>query len=350
MPRISRGALQPFFLVSPSSPWQRTAMRKNFLGFLALLLASGCSTPKEPIRPLTEGQLRAFFAKAKDPRSLWITVYESKAGPVFTGGNRLHPEQAALLDFVSKEGSTAPLINVENGPIQTFKTLVDTSSKESWMSLATAQACETIPLGPPAYGYKPQHVVDPVEGYLSVQPKLRFDQLNMESALVCVKAARGPLGPVARGVDQPAPAAVLGCNLLKSFQFFQINYPERAAVFSSTVEYGADPDRLIASVPFREVRGAYAADGVIDGEPKTFIVDSAGDFTIAMTDPPTNALRQVSLGDLVFRNVEAEDLADLGLGLPDYPRIGRQLLSRFRVTFANKQGLIVFERPASVRR
>jgi hypothetical protein len=51
------------------------------------------------------------------------------------------------------------------------------------------------------------------------------------------------------------------------------------------------------------------------------------------------------VGDLVFRNVTVAPSKDRSLGLLSYPRIGRQLLSRFKVTFAPKKKLVYFERP-----
>ena len=102
---------------------------------------------------------------------------------------------------------------------------------------------------------------------------------------------------------------------------------------------------MIAALPLKEVEGAFATDGAIDGEKKTIILDSAGDFEVAMDNPPSDTLKQVSVGDLVFRNVKVVESKDQSLGLLSHPRIGRKLLSKFNITFAPKKKLVYFERP-----
>jgi len=157
------------------------------------------------------------------------------------------------------------------------------------------------------------------------------------------------LGYLARGEDHPAPDAILGCDILKAFAFVQIDYPNHTVVFSATSEYAPDGTNLIAALPLKEVEGAFAVDGAIDGEKKTIILDSAGEFKIAMDNPPSDELKQVSIGDLVFRNVKVVESKNQSLGLLSHPRIGRQLLSKFNITFVPKKKIVYFERPGGVK-
>lgn len=230
-----------------------------------------------------------------------------------------------------------------------FAGVLDTTTGRSWMEFDTALSVRAIPLGPPAYEYTPLHVNDAVPGYLGVLSKLRIGDAHVESALFAVRAARGNLGHLSRGITHPPISCVLGTDLIKAFEFVQVDFPNRRVVLSSTSGYSPEDAILVAAVPLEEVDGAFAADGVFDGKPARVVLDLAGDFEAARPDAPAAPLRQVSVGDVVFRQVRVADARKLALGLPDHPRVGRQLLSRFKVTFAPKQNLVYFERPGPVR-
>jgi len=318
------------------------------MGICLVFLAGGCATPNE-IKPLTDSQLRGIFSQAKDARNFWVTVYQANKGVQFSGANRLHPGHVANLDFITELSSTAPIINADNGREETITALIDTSAARSWLDLATFLRVQATPLGPPAYDCTPKNVNESIPGYACILTKLRFDQLHMENALFHFRAATGPLGYLARGEDQPVPSAILGCDILKAFAFVQIDYPNHSVIFSATSEYSPDATNLIATLPLMEVEGAFAADGMVDSEKKLILLDSAGEFDMAMDNPPSDKLKQVSVGDLVFRNVTVVSSKDRSLGLLSYPRIGRQLLARFKITFMPKKKLVYFERPCDAK-
>jgi hypothetical protein len=326
-------------------------IRHLCIGICLVFLAGGCATttPNE-IKPLTDNQLRGIFSRAKDARNFWITVYQSGNKSLqFSGANRLHPEHVAERDFVKESSSTAPMINADNGREETIIALIDTTAARSWLDLATFERVNAIPLGPPAYDATPRNVNDNMPGYACVLTKMRFDQLHMENALFHFRAATGPLGYLARGEDHPVPDAILGCDIIKAFTFVQIDYPNRMAILSATTDYAPVGTSMIAALPLKEIEGAFAVDGAIDGEKKTIILDSAGEFEVAMDNPPSDKLKQLSVGDLVFRNVSVVASKDESLGLLSYPRIGRQLLSKFNITFAPKKKLVYFERPVGAK-
>lgn len=327
---------------------------RYWIGVVLLGVCGACVTHnKNEIQPLNESQKRAFFEGAKDPRLFWITVYQTTAGPQFSGANRLHPEQLAQLSFLSrpalqvfsKDKSAPPLIEVTTTESTKYIALVDTSSKESWLAYDTARKMGATPLGPPAFEFRPEHVVDDISGYLSAVDTLRMEGVSIETALFYVRAAKGPLGALARReLDRP-PVMVIGCNLLKTFQLVRFDYAQRSLLLAVDADYEPMNSNLVASVPLRDVRGAFGGSGVLDGRPVEFILDSAGDFELAMTDPPSGLVRQISLGDLVFRNVSAISCTDADLSLASYPRIGRRLLERFKITFDNKRRMVHFEKP-----
>lgn len=314
------------------------------------LFAGGCATPSDhEMKPLTDTRLRDVFSRAKDARNFWITVYQSgNKGAQFSGANRLHPQQLANVDFIQGSPSTAPMVKADDGRNETIVALIDTSAGRSWLDFATFTRVKAIPLGPPAYDSMPKNVNDSVPGYACVLTKFRFDQLHIENALFYFRAATGPLGYLARGEEQPTPSAILGCDILKAFAFVQIDYPNRSVVFSATSEYSPDPTNLIAALPLKEVDGVFATEGMLDNEKKLILLDSAGDFEIAMDNPPSDKLKQVSVDDLVFRNVMVSSSKDRSLGLLSHPRIGRRLLARFKVTLTPKKKLLYVERPHQI--
>lgn len=310
-----------------------------------LSLLAGCATmPSDEIRPLSGGQLRGILARGRDPRRFWITVYQSQKGPVFSGVDRIHPEQAARLPFSSLGQPRAPLIALDTDHDWSFLGLVDTSSDVTWFDLATATRSRAVPLSPP-YGRVPRHVADDVAGFASVVSRLRFDRLRIENVLVYLRAATGPFGLLARGEYNPPPVCAIGCDLLGVMQCVQIDYPNRAVMLASTFDYAPDPSNLVAQAELLNVDGVFGARGSVNGEPQVLLLDSAGDFPVAMAAPPDVILDQVTIGDLVFRKVEVVAAADYRLGMTDYPRIGRHLLSRFKVTFVPPRRVIYFERP-----
>ena len=313
----------------------------------AVALATGCSSPpKEPVA-FTQSQMKTIGQSARLPSVFGITVYSSERGPVFKGANRLHESQKAQVPFKSPRKSTAPVVELLPPEPKGFLALIDTSSRESWINLEASQKASMTLLGQPLYNAKPEHIEEGLGGTAGIAPQLRFkDQLYLEETIFHVQNAFGPLGPESRSETNSRPDAVIGMGILRSFSFVQLNFPEREVMLASTKKYSPNEDQLIAKLPMKDVKGALACDAVIDGEPAIVIIDTGGDFELAMKDAPLRPLRQVSVGDLVSRQVVATDSEDLGLGLIEYPRFGRKVMARFKITLDFKNKLIWIERPA----
>ncbi len=318
------------------------------LGLVALALA-GCRAPHaEHIRPLTDDQLRTFFGKPEDPRRYAITMYSSDDGPVFVGANRLHPSQQAVLPFATRRSSTAPVIEGGLKGEEPLPFLLDTSSRESWLRFESASGLRTVALGTDrAYGTTPTHVRDDLVGYDCLLPHLVFDPLWIENVVLFVRAASGPLGVVGRHVDGPRPEGVLGCNILREFASVQMDFEDRMVTLTTSLAYRPNSARLLAAVPLLEKDGPYAVQGMVEGKKVTLVLDTGGDFEIALPRMALGPVKQVSVGDLVFRNVRAYTLRERGLQPDTVVRLGRQLLSRYKVTFDNLRYTVYFEKPAS---
>lgn len=324
-------------LATPGPAWQPLRMKKTLLLFFSLALLCACAT--EPVS--RDVKIGGFRSKIKDPRQYWLTIRDSSRGFVVEGGHRLHPNQMVALPFLSGRSSEVPLINFRLLGEEFYEALVDTSAGESWAELDNAFLLNLIPLGPPEIVREPLHLRDAGRGVLSLAETLRFDQLYVENALIHTLTEIGP-DSIGRGA---APHLVLGGEFLKQFRYFQINWPGRTVVLSATHPYKPDPDRLLAELPLRRLNGACVAEAVIDGRRQWTILDSAGAYDLAITGSPAAAVTQLTLGDLVFRHVRVTPHADLGLGWPNYPKIGTGLLSKFKVTVDNKLGRIFFEKP-----
>ena len=305
-------------------------------------LMAGCITKVKTPQPLSQEELKVLFEPTRDPRTFWITVYQSKSGPLFSGANRLHPEQLSVLPFESLWKSSTPIIEIEHRQDKTFDALVDTSSPESWLTVKTAQKMSFIPFGPPAYEAFPKHVKDPFIGYGGIITKLVFDLVHMENALFYTRSAKGPFTPLERGEGKKVDA-VMGCNLMIPFQFVQFDFPEKEFVVSSTLDYTPNSQKVLAMTPRLLTQGAYSVEGMMNGEETTFILDTGGAFEVAMHEPTRDVITQLSIGDLVCRNVSVTNA--VGLGFEGVPRIGRGVLSKFKVTFDNKRKMVYFEKP-----
>jgi hypothetical protein len=313
-----------------------------------LLLLAGCTTPSPTINTaLTDQQLKAFFNRQHHPASFGITVYPSEHAPVYAGAHRLHQGQAAAAPFRSPADTAIPVIECASGGKERLAALVDTSASDNWLSMRGAAVLGVTPLGPPGYRRRPDHVYDDFGGYVAVAPKVRIEELHMENAVFYVKAATGPLGAQARWNTQPTPDAILGCAALRAFNMVQLDFAARQILLSAGPEYQPVAGDLIAAVPMAEAQGALACEGAVDGQPMVILLDTGGDFEFVMKDPPQLLTKRVSIGDLVFRQVNTESSYEQGLGLLDYPRIGRKLLSRFKITLNIKQKLIYFERSSA---
>ncbi|MCS6771850.1 MAG: hypothetical protein NZ740_07465 [Kiritimatiellae bacterium] len=323
---------------------------RRILALFAVLMCNGCVTPlpkEEPTGPLSPEQIRALFKKARPPQAFGLTVYTTERGPLFAGAHRVRPEQVAVLSFAGDKSSRVPLIAVgARGDIRAVA-LLDTAARENWISLKRAAQFAMTPLaGSAPYEANPAHVYDEISGYAALLPRLTLGSVQVDNSILFIRAAHGSIGPLARWIQSPTPDLVLGVPFMRAFSFTTLDFPGRLAVFASGMPFpGAPEDRLIEKVKLLEVRGALGVEGTIAGEPVTFILDTGGDFQVTMSEPKDPIIRRLSIGDLVLSNVEVTPSLDAGLGEIEYPRIGRGILSKYKVTFDFRNRLVWFERP-----
>ncbi len=313
----------------------------------ASLLLSGCvSSPPSDDDTIAPKIIKQFFEKPQDPRRFGLTVYQSKYGPVFSGSKRLHDFQTAKAGFVSWR-SEMPLVHCQSRKLQLVTALVDTSSRDSWITLDAASRLAATPMGPPPYRRQADHVAEAEPGIAAYISKLRVEDLHIENMVAYVRVPKITLGHIGRQLDDPKPEMVLGCDLLSQFSFVRFDFPERCVYFSVDQKYAGNEDLTIETAPFKKIYGTPAVDAVLNGTPVKLVIDTCGDFEVAWNKPDGSVIQQLSIGDLVLRDVVITNADDLPLGYSEVPRIGNRLLRRFAVTMDNKRRLIIFERPAA---
>jgi hypothetical protein len=306
---------------------------------------SGCaSAPAKPEASvaLNAAERAALLKRAKAPQVFGLTAYASERGAVFSGAFRVHEGDAGRIAFVSGKDTTTPVVALAGGSVMA---LVDATSAESWLTVEAVPEVRAVALAAPnPFEAVASHVYDPVGGFAAVVPTLVMDDIYVENGVFFIRNARGPLDLLTRWEREPYLDAVLGADYLRAFQFVRISLSGRFFFFSATQGYPAN-DRVIARLPVLDGYRGIAVEAMIDGSKQPLLIDMAGDFELAVERPESRTVRQVSLGDVVFRQVEVDALIELGMSTNQPARIGRQLLERFDLVINNRGRELLIERP-----
>lgn len=319
------------------------------VGLGAVLGAAGCRAPEpSTVRPRTgeADEVAALFAAGRDPAEFFIHAYRTPEGrPVFTGQNRMPPNERAILLFESPPHSALPVIRTRSASGAELFVLVDTTSRQNWTNLEWRGELGFEPVGPMMIGALPAHVFDETPGYLCVLPELTIDRLRVESVLIYARTERRVFWPLHRHADARQARAVMGVDLLRGFAYVTWDFTGRMMTFSSTVPYDPDPSAVLAELPvdFDPDLGAIEVPWWVDGVESRVIFDCAGDYEVALDDPPLELIRQIGLQDLVLRRVRAVEPAEVGLQPVETPYLGTALLRRYRVTLDNRRNTLWIE-------
>lgn len=326
----------------------------------ALLGAGGCATPKLATEPLSQDAVDQFLASGRDARTYGITIYPAAAGTRFEFANRPRPEQTMRLDFAGPRSSPVPIVKGRSAITDPFPILLDTSARQSWATLASAKGLEYRVFAPPE-GENADHVATEIPGYAGVGNKLIFDKLHVESPVYYVAPAGGGLGALARAAERPdLPAAVaarrekaaarlplvLGSETLRHFACVRFDFPGRAVELSSTQAYSpANASAVVANLPMQDWQGRPAVAATLDGRPLTLVIDTAGDFDLAVPGEPDAETGTLELGGLVRDGAKIETHDALGLPA-DFPaRLGLGVLADYAVALDYKNRRVWFEDP-----
>jgi hypothetical protein len=308
---------------------------KTSLFFLSmlLLLAGACKTTET--KPVPWKEQSAYLAKVRDPRIYGFSIYQTPGGIEYRGGGRLHPNQGAVLPMKAKE-PLRPVVMLRGNFGMESPILLDFCASASWLEFDLAKTLGAMPVGE----LEAQLVKRPGEEIaesLSMVPSMRFKQLFIEQPLVYVRMATGPLGPLARGIEEPELKGVIGWDLLKKFEQIQLDYADgKVALLTGGIAYAPDPSQLIAKVSLVKYAGACAVRGLIAGKEGMIFIDPAGDFEVA-TDGAA-AVSSIQLdADLLFS-------APAVANSPGGTRIGVRLLQKYKITICPQAGAVYFEK------
>lgn len=313
---------------------------------LCLLLLTGCLTLRKGGKetkdiPLSPSQMQHALSKARPPQQFGFTVYALDDGLAFGGRGRLHPNHFATVDMLEDD---SPVIAMRGRAKRTdLNALIDPASPFSWIEFSAAQDFELFFMESNGnyFPYRGTYNTGGVPAFAGLITQMRIDNVFIENIPFFVRMARGSLGPLDRGIKEPAVDAVIGYDNLTAFEYVQFNLRDHTISFSATTPYTPiyqeNPDAaLIMKAPGHGL----AVEGMIDGEPVSVLLDLAGDFSLARGDVKVSTTRSLEVGDLSFKDVET-----MLLPVHDVPpRIGRALLGSCLVTICNREGLVYFER------
>jgi hypothetical protein len=304
---------------------------------VAVLLAAGCKTTETKPEPVKWKEQSAYMAKVRDPRIYGFNIYQTPAGGIeYRDGSRLHPNQIAELPMKAKE-PLRPVAMLRGKFGLESPVLFDFTAVAGWLEFDLAQELGAIPLNERT-AQLAKMSGEEIAGCLSVVPVVRFKQLYVERPLVYVRMANGPIGTLARGIEEPELKGVIGWDLLKTFGQIHLDYVKKRTVIS-TVEtaYVPEPSLFVARVPLVKHAGVCAVRGLVDGKAELILIDPAGDFEVATAGSQAVTTVQLDPG-LVFS-------APAVSSSPGGTRIGARLLQKFKITICPKEGMIYFEKP-----
>ena len=317
--------------------------RLIFLPMCGLLLLSGCASNDKILDEefLTEREQKAAVAKTKMPQYFGFAAFPTKNGVGFRGEMRLHPNHMTSADFVKGD---VPIIEMRGRASRDkMNVLLDLGSESSWLEFSSAERFNAsfIGLNDTPIRYLGAYNTGRVNAFAGVITQLRIDQLFMENVPFYIRMARNSLGPLARGVLTPRIDAVLGYDNLKTFEYIQFNLLSGQVAFSASTPYIPHEELIMSEAPIRNISGhGLAIDGAIYGQPTPIVLDMVGDYHFARGDVKVASTKQVSLGDVVHRQVPTLLLPVSG----QPPRAGRKMLENYIITICPRQRVVYFER------
>jgi hypothetical protein len=304
-----------------------------FLAGLMPLILAGCKTTEpEVTKPISWEEQQMYVKRVTDPRIFGLNIYETPAGPQIRGGGRLHPEKAVALPM-TVDAPLRPVVNLHGNFGVQWPVLLDLTSAYSYFEFNTARKIGARPIGEQGKAQLIQRPGDETASCLSLIPSLRLGQLFVENPLVSVRLANGPLGSIARGIEEPVLRGVVGWNVLEKLEQIQFLYSVGQIVLKTTEPYVPNPGLLMAELPLVKHAGACAVRGSVNGKRSLILIDPAGNFEVA-ADGTVSSLTLGS-GLTVSSPVVSPS--------PGGVRIGACWLQNYRVTVCPQAGVVYFE-------
>ena len=146
-----------------------------------------------------------------------------------------------------------------------------------------------------------------------------------------------------RGLEKPIPTALIGVDILEKFTSILLDYPRREIRFATSSIYKPEPGRLVADLPMKQYRGGLVVHGHMGDYEGYFLVDTAGDYDVAMPFPKRGVEPELWIDNVQFSDVVVADSTKPGFGSHQIPAIGGRLLSQYRLVFDFARNRLLFE-------
>jgi hypothetical protein len=314
---------------------------------ITLAALSGCKSSRPPVgsEPF-KSTLDAFLDSSEDPRRHWLTAYQTNTGPRFENAFRAHENDRAELSFASPKKSYLPLVRFQSRYIRRTTALIDTASRYSYLDMHYAGTMRAIPIGTPPFMTKPVHVPNGLESYACVISQFRINKIDLDSGVIFVRPQYRTLGPLARELPKKRmPMMLIGNDVLSSLSAVQFNWDARRVRLLSTKRFKPRPERLHGKLKLKRLDGSLSVYGEIGSYKGPVIIDTAGDYELAIPATERNRIDEIWFDNIRFRDVKIVDTFEQGLRF-SRPSIGARLLSQYQITldFKSQPSLLWFER------
>ncbi|HEY5620971.1 MAG TPA: hypothetical protein VIR77_00070, partial [Pontiella sp.] len=261
----------------------------GLLILIAGIILAGCASTRRGENNngilLSEKDQKQLLSKTTPPQQYGFRVFMTPQGLDFFGAARLHPNHKTKENFI---GNRLPIIKMRGRAARmNTAALIDPSLPASWMELTTAQEFDAKFLGfkDEVFAYRGGYNLDGADAFAAVVSQLRFDQLFMENVPVFVRMAKHSLGALARDVTSPNIGAVIGYDILSTFEFVQIDLKAQVVRFSASTPYTPNKELLMTKTRILNLPNfGLTVDGAIFDQSIPIILDIAGDYHFARSD------------------------------------------------------------------
>jgi len=318
---------------------------------LALLFCGCTHQGRPPVGAIpTDRQMADYLKNTKDANTFWVSVGPSSTGHGYTfrNANRVHNGKVTAVEFASPGESSRPLIMVSSRTGAKFPSLLDTTTRNSWVDFQASQDMRIAPLSKtPAnkepLRIRPRHVEDNMVSFCGISDMLRFGKLRVENPVLNIRPQYLTLGTLSRSNEQPEPQIVIGNELQRNFSFVQYDFPDRQVIFSTTERYEPEPNSVIAELTLYRHKGALACKGQINDYEGYILLDVAGNYPVALDTGESAA--DIRIGDLKIDNAAVVSADSKRMLLGEFPRVARAVLKNYRLTFDFEQAKIIIQKP-----
>ena len=314
------------------------------LVLLALGLCS-CNTTSPPVGAVPTASTQAeWLSRTKDPRFYSMYVHQTPVGPSFDNANRLHDVQFADFKLLKFKKAAVTRIEFKDRRGNRVPALIDTTSRRSWVAMDTAAKMEMELLGKrEPHAATPEHVKDDYLGYAMALSTLRLDNIAIENGILFARPQYRTLGPMGRGLEKPIPEALIGVDILEKFTSILIDYPRHQMRVATSSTYKPQTGRVVADLPMKQYRGGLVVEGHMGDYEGYFLIDTAGDYEVAMPFPKRGVEPELWLDNVRFEDVIVSDSTKPGFGSHQIPSIGGRLLSQYRIVIDFARNRLLFE-------